>query len=247
MALPALVLVHGGQHAARLLGSHRRRNPPAGTGIDRARRRSAGPARQARRPHRRHHRRLGGLVAGRHRGRGSRRRHHRRPFDGGADRPRRRDQARVVAGAGDGLRRGFVPPDGRAVVDTLPGWSGGTRAGRPSTGRSGTLPTSSGGVRVLQRDDASSSAGSAATGSTPSRRPSSSRTSTARGNARRRAAHLDPHTARPRPLGEVAAHDRIAALGGVQTVIPIDTCHDLMVSEPKRLAEILVERCRRYA
>jgi pimeloyl-ACP methyl ester carboxylesterase len=38
----------------------------------------------------------------------------------------------------------------------------------------------------------------------------------------------------------------IAALGGVQAVIPIDTCHDLMVSEPERLAEILVERCRRY-
>jgi pimeloyl-ACP methyl ester carboxylesterase len=36
----------------------------------------------------------------------------------------------------------------------------------------------------------------------------------------------------------------IAALGGVETVVPIDTCHGLMVSEPERLAEILVERCR---
>lgn len=36
----------------------------------------------------------------------------------------------------------------------------------------------------------------------------------------------------------------IAALGGVDTLIPIDTCHGLMVSEPERLAEILVERCR---
>jgi pimeloyl-ACP methyl ester carboxylesterase len=36
----------------------------------------------------------------------------------------------------------------------------------------------------------------------------------------------------------------IAALGGVQTLIPIDTCHDLMISEPGLLAEILVERCR---
>ena len=36
----------------------------------------------------------------------------------------------------------------------------------------------------------------------------------------------------------------IEALGGVQTLIPIDTCHLLMVSEPERLAEILVERCR---
>ncbi len=36
----------------------------------------------------------------------------------------------------------------------------------------------------------------------------------------------------------------IAALGGVQTLIPVDTCHDLMISEPRLLAEILVERCR---
>ena len=39
----------------------------------------------------------------------------------------------------------------------------------------------------------------------------------------------------------------IDAIGGVQTLIPIDTCHDLMVSEPERLAEILVERCRLYS
>jgi hypothetical protein len=36
----------------------------------------------------------------------------------------------------------------------------------------------------------------------------------------------------------------IAALGGVQTLIPVDTCHDLMISEPAVLAEILIERCR---
>ena len=39
----------------------------------------------------------------------------------------------------------------------------------------------------------------------------------------------------------------IEALGGVRTLIEIDTCHCLMVSEPKRLAEILVDRCRLYA
>jgi hypothetical protein len=36
----------------------------------------------------------------------------------------------------------------------------------------------------------------------------------------------------------------IEAIGGVQTVIPVDTCHGLVVSEPERLAEILVDRCR---
>ena len=38
----------------------------------------------------------------------------------------------------------------------------------------------------------------------------------------------------------------IEALGGVQTLIEIDTCHCPMVSEPERLAQILVERCRLY-
>lgn len=38
----------------------------------------------------------------------------------------------------------------------------------------------------------------------------------------------------------------IDALGGVQTMIPVDTCHDLMISEPRLLAEILLERCRLY-
>ena len=38
--------------------------------------------------------------------------------------------------------------------------------------------------------------------------------------------------------------ESIEAIGGVQKVIPIATCHGLMVSEPERLAEILVERCR---
>jgi pimeloyl-ACP methyl ester carboxylesterase len=38
----------------------------------------------------------------------------------------------------------------------------------------------------------------------------------------------------------------IEAIGGA-TLIEMDTCHDLMVSEPHRLAEILVDRCRLYA
>jgi hypothetical protein len=42
-------------------------------------------------------------------------------------------------------------------------------------------------------------------------------------------------------------HRSIAALGGVQTVLPMDTCHNLMVSEPELLAELLLERWRRYA
>jgi hypothetical protein len=38
----------------------------------------------------------------------------------------------------------------------------------------------------------------------------------------------------------------IESLGAVQTLIPIDTSHLVLVSEPERLAEILVQRCRLY-
>jgi pimeloyl-ACP methyl ester carboxylesterase len=51
-------------------------------------------------------------------------------------------------------------------------------------------------------------------------------------------------TLRDRPLSVRAQCRSIAALGGVQTLIPVDTCHDLMISEPALLAKILVERCR---
>ncbi|HEX4559836.1 MAG TPA: alpha/beta hydrolase [Mycobacterium sp.] len=51
-------------------------------------------------------------------------------------------------------------------------------------------------------------------------------------------------TRRDRALSQRQQHRSIATLPGAGTVIPIDTCHDLMVSEPSRLAEILVERCR---
>jgi pimeloyl-ACP methyl ester carboxylesterase len=50
-------------------------------------------------------------------------------------------------------------------------------------------------------------------------------------------------TTRDRALPVRQQHASIRALGGVDTLIPIATCHDLMISEPKRLAAILVERC----
>jgi pimeloyl-ACP methyl ester carboxylesterase len=36
----------------------------------------------------------------------------------------------------------------------------------------------------------------------------------------------------------------ITSLGGVDTLICLDTCHDLMYSEPQRLAAILIARCQ---
>lgn len=54
-------------------------------------------------------------------------------------------------------------------------------------------------------------------------------------------------TLRDRALSVRQQYTCITALGGVDVVISIDTCHNAMISEPKRLAAILIERCRRYA
>ncbi|HVQ53050.1 MAG TPA: alpha/beta hydrolase, partial [Mycobacterium sp.] len=54
-------------------------------------------------------------------------------------------------------------------------------------------------------------------------------------------------TLRDRALPIESQREGIDAIGGVQTLIEMDTCHMLMVSEPERLAEILVDRCRLYA
>jgi pimeloyl-ACP methyl ester carboxylesterase len=53
-------------------------------------------------------------------------------------------------------------------------------------------------------------------------------------------------TRRDRSLSQRTQRRSIATLPGAGTVIPMDACHDMMVSEPKQLAHILVERCRRY-
>jgi pimeloyl-ACP methyl ester carboxylesterase len=51
-------------------------------------------------------------------------------------------------------------------------------------------------------------------------------------------------TLRDKSLSPSNQRRSIAALGGVNTIISLDTCHDAMVSEPRRLAQILIERCR---
>jgi pimeloyl-ACP methyl ester carboxylesterase len=54
-------------------------------------------------------------------------------------------------------------------------------------------------------------------------------------------------TRRDRALAPKVQRNYIEALGGVQTLIEMDTCHLMMISEPERLASILVERCRLHA
>jgi pimeloyl-ACP methyl ester carboxylesterase len=53
-------------------------------------------------------------------------------------------------------------------------------------------------------------------------------------------------TLRDRALAPKLQRTNIEALGGVQTLIEIDTCHMVMVSEAERLAQTLVDRCRLY-
>jgi pimeloyl-ACP methyl ester carboxylesterase len=50
-------------------------------------------------------------------------------------------------------------------------------------------------------------------------------------------------TRRDRALAPKVQRKYIEALGGVSTLIEMDTCHFMMISEPDRLAGILVERC----
>jgi pimeloyl-ACP methyl ester carboxylesterase len=54
-------------------------------------------------------------------------------------------------------------------------------------------------------------------------------------------------TLRDRALSPRQQRRCIESLGGVDTLVHIDTCHDVMYSEPKRLAAILLERCRSRA
>lgn len=51
-------------------------------------------------------------------------------------------------------------------------------------------------------------------------------------------------TTRDRALSQKSQRASIAALGGVQDVIPVEACHDVMISHPEWLARILIERCR---
>jgi pimeloyl-ACP methyl ester carboxylesterase len=138
----------------------------------------------------------------------------------------------------------FIPPNGGCLMDTMPGVIG--WYGRRTVGKhpSGTLPRAlatyvfCNGMTPLQRRFTQArwypEAGSIVTESVD------------RSGMPDDIPRTWLLTLRDRALPVGTQRRSIAALGGVQTVIEVDTCHNLMVSEPKRTAEILVERCRRY-
>ena len=51
-------------------------------------------------------------------------------------------------------------------------------------------------------------------------------------------------TLRDRALSVRQQLDAIKSLGGVDTMVCLDACHNVMFSEPTRLAAILADRCR---
>jgi pimeloyl-ACP methyl ester carboxylesterase len=54
-------------------------------------------------------------------------------------------------------------------------------------------------------------------------------------------------TTSDRALSIRSQRNSIAALGGVQTVIEFDACHDVMISHPEALAQTLIERCQAHS
>ncbi|MCU1614984.1 MAG: menH 1 [Frankiales bacterium] len=54
-------------------------------------------------------------------------------------------------------------------------------------------------------------------------------------------------TGKDRSLRPAAQRASIERLGGVEEVVEIDTCHDAMISEPARLAEVLTRQVRAAA
>lgn len=53
-------------------------------------------------------------------------------------------------------------------------------------------------------------------------------------------------TTRDRALSTACQQRSIDALGGVNTIVEVESCHDVMISDPNRIAQILLDRCLRY-
>jgi pimeloyl-ACP methyl ester carboxylesterase len=147
------------------------------------------------------------------------------------------------------LAAAFVPPQGTAFVDTIPGALGWyarrESAAKAREGKAATLPsawamfTFCNGMTRAQRQFIRERFYPES--------PSVVLERVDRRDMPTDVARTWILTGRDRTFSAKAQRRCIDALGGVQTLIELDTCHDLMVSEPERLAEILVGRCLLYA
>lgn len=142
------------------------------------------------------------------------------------------------------LATAFVPPEGKALADTLTGLFRRIARRAATTGR--LTPTPAWMVRVGFLNGTSRAQRRFMAGKLYLESPRI----LAENVSRRGMPDAVPRTwiltKRDRAISVPSQRRCIEAIGGVQTVIEIDTCHDLMISEPRQLAEILVERCRRY-
>ena len=139
----------------------------------------------------------------------------------------------------------FVPPDGNSLVDTLTGPFAPTA--RRNAKRGGLSQTPSLGIRFAYLNGVPREQRKFMVGRLY---PESARILGEK--VSREEMPIDvPRTwiltNRDRALSPKMQRKYIEALGGVQKLIEIDTCHMLMVGEPERLAKILVERCRFYS
>ncbi len=138
----------------------------------------------------------------------------------------------------------FVPPEGKSIVDTLTGPLAPTA--RRNARKGGLSETPAWGARFTYLNGVPRARRRFMIGKLY---PESARV-LAEKVSRRGMLDEIPRTwiltLRDRALSAKSQRRSIDAIGGVQTLIPMDTCHCLMVSEPVRLAEILVERCRQY-
>jgi pimeloyl-ACP methyl ester carboxylesterase len=138
----------------------------------------------------------------------------------------------------------FVPPEGRALADTITGLF--ARIARRRAKRSITAVTPAWMVRIGFLNGASPNQRRFMSGKLYPESPH-----ILAENASRRGMPEDvPRTwimtQRDRALSTRLQQKAIDAVGGVQSIIEIDTCHMPMVTEPERLADIMIQRCRTY-
>jgi pimeloyl-ACP methyl ester carboxylesterase len=146
------------------------------------------------------------------------------------------------------LAAAYVPPNGSTLAETFPGllgWYARTSAKRNERrGRTGGLPKAWA-KYVFCNELSGAQTEFVLTRSCPES-PSISLDRVDRVDMPEDIPRTWILTLRDRALNVKSQRRSIDALGGVQTLIEMDTSHMLMVSEPERLAQILVERCRRY-
>lgn len=139
----------------------------------------------------------------------------------------------------------FIPPEGQSLADALTGvFAGAARRRAKSSKRPDPMPAWQ--ARLAFMNGTSSAQRQFMKGKLYSESPSVLAEAISRAGMPEEVPRTWILTRRDRALSVESQHRSIEALGGVQTLIEVDTCHMLMVSEPEWLAQRLIERCRQY-